>query len=88
MQQQQQHYHRHHHRLINLIIFSLSYDTRICDVWPEFGANGKSSLTLADVLRHESGLSSVDTSISVEDLAADRVKQNAVGAVFEKQTPQ
>ena len=65
-----------------------SYDTRICEVWPEFGVNGKESMTLADVLRHEAGLASIDTSIPLEDLTMDRLKNNAVGAVFERQTPQ
>ncbi len=34
----------------------LSYDTRIAEVWPEFGANGKKSMTVEQVLRHTAGV--------------------------------
>src|SRR3954468_13257575 len=30
----------------------LSYDQRVADVWPEFGAHGKDGVTLRDVLVH------------------------------------
>lgn len=35
----------------------LDYDAAVADYWPEFGANGKSDITIRDVLRHRSGLS-------------------------------
>jgi Beta-lactamase len=35
----------------------LSYDAPVADYWPQFGANGKSDITVRDVLRHRSGLS-------------------------------
>jgi CubicO group peptidase (beta-lactamase class C family) len=35
----------------------LDYDTPVAEYWPEFGANGKSGITVRDVLRHRSGLS-------------------------------
>jgi CubicO group peptidase (beta-lactamase class C family) len=35
----------------------LDYDTPVATYWPEFGANGKSDITIRDVLRHRSGLS-------------------------------
>src|ERR1700722_12473613 len=35
----------------------LSYDSPVAEYWPEFGANGKSDITVRDVLRHRSGLS-------------------------------
>jgi CubicO group peptidase (beta-lactamase class C family) len=35
----------------------LSYDAPVAEYWPEFGANGKSEITLSDVLRHRAGLS-------------------------------
>ena len=34
----------------------LAYDTPIVEYWPEFGANGKSDITLRHILCHESGL--------------------------------
>jgi CubicO group peptidase (beta-lactamase class C family) len=35
----------------------LSYDTPVADYWPQFGANGKSAITVRDVMRHRAGLS-------------------------------
>ena len=63
-----------------------SYDALVTDYWPEFGANGKEELTVADILRHEGGLTKFDTSIALEDLTTQRIKENAVGAVIEKQS--
>jgi CubicO group peptidase (beta-lactamase class C family) len=35
----------------------LEYDVPVAEYWPEFGANGKSEITVSDVLRHRAGLS-------------------------------
>ena len=70
------------------VFLQSSYDSLIASVWPEFGGNGKSSLRLVDVLRHEAGLASLDASIPIEDLTIDRIKKNAVGQVIERQRPQ
>ncbi|MFZ0831635.1 MAG: serine hydrolase domain-containing protein [Mycobacterium sp.] len=43
------------HRLVDK--GQLDYDAAVADYWPEFGANGKSDITVRDVLRHRSGLS-------------------------------
>ncbi len=32
------------------------YETRVADVWPEFGANGKGDVTIAQMLSHQAGL--------------------------------
>lgn len=61
----------------------LSYDARITQYWPEFGANGKHGLTVADLMRHEAGLANFDTSLDMEDLFTENIKQNAVGRVIE-----
>jgi CubicO group peptidase (beta-lactamase class C family) len=42
------------HRLVDRGL--LSYDVPVAEYWPEFGANGKSEITLDDVLRHRAGL--------------------------------
>ena len=34
----------------------LDYDAKVADVWPEFAAEGKDGLTLAEVMSHQSGL--------------------------------
>lgn len=46
----------------------LRYDAHITDYWPEFGANGKEGLKIADLMRHEAGLANFDTSFDMEDL--------------------
>jgi CubicO group peptidase (beta-lactamase class C family) len=61
----------------------LSYDARITQYWPEFGANGKDGLTVADLMRHEAGLANFDTSLDMEDLFTENIKQNSVGRIIE-----
>lgn len=43
------------HRLVDRGL--LSYDAPIAQYWPQFGANGKSAITVRDMLRHRAGLS-------------------------------
>ena len=62
----------------------LSYDARITEYWPEFGANGKEGLTVADLMRHEAGLANFDTSLDMQDLFAENIKQNAIGRIIEQ----
>jgi CubicO group peptidase (beta-lactamase class C family) len=61
----------------------LSYDAKIIDYWPEFGANGKADITIADLMRHEAGLASFEFSIEVEDLLVHNIKQNRIGRIIE-----
>src|ERR1700756_5829048 len=41
------------HRLVDRDL--LTYASPVAEDWPEFGANGKSDITVRDVLRHPSG---------------------------------
>ncbi len=61
----------------------LDYDARIADYWPEFGANGKGEVTVAELMRHEGGLAAFNTSLDAEDLFAAKLKENPVGRVIE-----
>lgn len=63
----------------------LDYDANITDYWPEFGGNGKRDTTIADLMRHEAGLSAFDTTLAPTDLHPHRLKENAVGQVIERQ---
>ena len=45
------------HRLVHRGL--LDYDTPVADYWPEFGANGKSDITIRDVMQHRSGRGAV-----------------------------
>ena len=64
----------------------LSYDAKITDHWPEFATHGKGELTVAELMRHEAGLASLDSSIALEDLLTGNIKRNAVGRLIENQT--
>ena len=46
----------------------LSYGQCVADVWPEFSAHGKGSVTLADVLVHTAGVPGLWPQITPEDL--------------------
>ncbi|WP_239017289.1 serine hydrolase domain-containing protein [Seongchinamella sediminis] len=65
----------------------LDYAAKITDYWPEFGANGKQDVTVADLMRHEAGLANFDTSLDIEDLFTENIKQNAVGRIIEAHAP-
>ena len=64
----------------------INYNARIADYWPEFGANGKGELTIADLMRHEAGLAVLNTSIEPQDLLTENIKLNKVGRVIEGHT--
>lgn len=64
----------------------LDYETKIADRWPEFGANGKGDLTVADLMRHEGGMATFDVPVDPEDLQADHIKENRVGRIIERQS--
>lgn len=61
----------------------LRYDAKITDYWPEFGANGKGELSVADLMRHEAGLANFNTSMALDDLLTENIKQNSVGRIIE-----
>ncbi|MEM1154558.1 MAG: serine hydrolase domain-containing protein [Pseudomonadota bacterium] len=63
----------------------IEYDANIVQYWPEFGANGKENITVADLMRHEAGLANFDTSLDAEDLFTENIKRNVVGRVIETQ---
>jgi CubicO group peptidase (beta-lactamase class C family) len=61
----------------------LDYKAKIVDYWPEFGANDKGSLTVADLMRHEAGLATFNTGLDPKDLLTENIKQNKVGQIIE-----
>lgn len=46
----------------------VSYEDKVADYWPEFTANGKGQVTIAQLLSHQAGLCGVDETLSVADL--------------------
>ncbi|MDB2615952.1 beta-lactamase family protein [Luminiphilus sp.] len=63
----------------------LSYETAICEVWPEYRGGGKEHTCIADLMRHEAGLATFDTAIAVDDLLPENIKANRLGSLIEKQ---
>lgn len=61
----------------------LDYGQRVADVWPEFAAEGKSSITLNQVLGHQAGLNGFAQPISPSDL----FDWSLVTARLERQKP-
>lgn len=61
----------------------LKYEDKIADHWPEFGANGKDEITVADLMRHEAGLMNFKYTFEPEQLLTENIKQNSVGSVIE-----
>ena len=66
----------------------LSYETAICEVWPEYRGGGKEHTRIADLMRHEAGLANFDTAIAVDDLLPENIKANRLGAIIENQNQQ
>jgi CubicO group peptidase (beta-lactamase class C family) len=46
----------------------LEYESRVVDYWPEFGAQGKDRVTVAQVLSHQAGICGVSEKIAIADL--------------------
>ena len=66
----------------------LSYETAICEVWPEYRGGGKEHTRIADLMRHEAGLANFDTAIHVDDLLPENIKANRLGVIIENQNQQ
>jgi CubicO group peptidase (beta-lactamase class C family) len=45
----------------------LDIDAPVADVWPEFAANGKASVTTRQLMSHQAGLPAFDDPIAIED---------------------
>lgn len=54
------------HRLVDQGRVDL--DAPVCRLWPEFAANGKADITVADVLTHRAGLPAVSAPLAAGDL--------------------
>ncbi len=63
----------------------LDYNAKIVDYWPEFGVQDKSELTVAQLMRHEAGLASFDTSLTTQSLLRQSIKENQTGEIIEQQ---
>ena len=48
----------------------LSYSDTVASHWPEFAANGKGDVTVAQMMSHQAGLAWVEAPLSIDDLLA------------------
>lgn len=65
------------HRLVDRGL--LSYDEPVARYWPEFGVNGKSDITVRNLLRHRAGLSHLQ-GVSLDELLDHRYMEERVAA--------
>lgn len=65
------------HRLVDRGL--LAYDLPVAEYWPEFGANGKSEITVRDVMRHRAGLARLN-GMSRADLMDHRLMEERLAA--------
>ena len=47
----------------------LAYDAPVARYWPEFGAHGKGSVTVAQLMRHQAGVFALNETVALADLA-------------------
>lgn len=57
----------------------IDYDAPVAEYWPEFGANGKSGITVRQVLRHRAGLSALNGA-SQQDLLDHELMEQRMAA--------
>jgi len=63
----------------------VKYGSKIAEYWPEFAQQNKGDVTVADLMRHEAGLASFDTSVVVQDTLTEEIKKNSIGKIIETQ---
>ena len=65
----------------------LNYSNPIANYWPEFAAQLKGSITVAQMLKHEGGMPHLHLPVSYEDLMAANLANGKVAAVLAQQSP-
>ena len=65
----------------------LRYDQRVSELWPEYAQHGKGETSIAQVMRHEAGLSSFDQPLNASLLTAEQIKAGSVSDIIAAQEP-
>ncbi|MFA5206705.1 MAG: serine hydrolase domain-containing protein [Lentisphaeria bacterium] len=73
------------HRLVERGV--LSYDTRVADLWPEFGCNGKEDVRVWHILTHRSGLHQLPAVNAPEEQADWKLMCDRIAAMKPVWTP-
>jgi CubicO group peptidase (beta-lactamase class C family) len=66
------------HRLVDRGL--IEYDAPVAQYWPKFGANGKSAITVRQVMRHQAGLSALQGASSKDLLNHELMEQRLAAA--------
>ena len=61
----------------------VAYGDKVSVHWPEFASHGKQEITIADLLRHESGLATFVQPVDPDDLLPASLKNNEIGGLIE-----
>lgn len=66
------------HRLVDRGL--MTYDSPVAEYWPEFGVNGKSAITVRELMRHRAGLSHLN-GVSRADVLDHRLMEQRMAAM-------
>merc|ERR1719431_2422292 len=62
----------------------IDFSDKIVEHWPEFTGNGKDGISIADVMRHESGFAYTPNILASADvIATENIKHNSLGRIYE-----
>lgn len=64
-----------------------SYDERVADIWPEFGAHGKGAVTVGEALSEQAGLAAIDHHLTLADIGDEPAICAAIAAQKPNWTP-
>src|SRR6185369_1310477 len=65
----------------------IDYDAKVATYWPEFARNGKSDVTVRQLLSHQAGLAAISRPLSVTDLADLDIVADALADQVPNWTP-
>ena len=65
----------------------MNYEDTVAKHWPEFAQHGKENIRIEDVLRHDSKLQLLKSTIDLEWGLPENIKKNKIGAIIEQTKP-
>ena len=65
----------------------LNYNNPVANYWPEFGAELKANITVAEMLKHEGGMPHLHTAINYQDLLPHNLSNGRVASILAQQRP-
>jgi len=66
---------------------NVDYDRRICEIWPEFGVNGKETATIRHALNHTAGIPYMPEGIGLADVLNWKKMRDEVAGLAAQWTP-